>query len=244
MAGGEPGDEAQLLQSSCSTYENKRKEEKTSAITHSRGSRAVPPRECWFSRPQGVQPEHPGRRSRWVRALSHTCRCGAAVSPGLPVTPRHCPVAVPDICITGRSLNRAGSQPIQAPNMEQAFGEPDTLLYGVTASSPASYQLFPHKQNLLYHCRGSCSTSSSTDHLPLLLTVPGSSDVFYPYRTDFASLLLGVAVKHPDFTCSFSWGWWEKVPTAVSGPSTSNPSLFHGWFSWERLQQPPWQLHC
>lgn len=123
------------------------------------------------------------------------------MSPGLPVTPRHCPVAVPDICITGRSLNRAGSQPIQALNMEQAFGEPDTLLYGVTASSPASYQLFPHKQNLLYHCRGSCSTSSSTDHLPLLLTVPGSSDMLYPYRTDFASLLLGVAVKHPDFIC-------------------------------------------
>lgn len=52
-AGGEPGDEAQLLQSSCSTYENRGKEEQSSAITQSGGVLAH----------TGAQPEHPDRSS-------------------------------------------------------------------------------------------------------------------------------------------------------------------------------------
>lgn len=61
LEGSQGSHEAQLLHSSCSTFENKQKEEKTSAIAHCRGSWAVLLWECWLTRPQGVQQEHPHR---------------------------------------------------------------------------------------------------------------------------------------------------------------------------------------
>lgn len=229
-AAGEPGDEAQLLQSSCSTYENKRKEEKTSAITHCRGSRrgnvgSQDRRELSRSIPAGTALSH-----TWRRGLCHRGSCH----------PQPPPLPVPTTCITGRCHNHAGSQPIQALDRERAFGEPDTPLNRVTASSQ-----LPHpKQNQLHHCCASCSTSSSP--MPPS-TAPHCSRLllhFFSTQNRLCFTFLGVAVKYTDFICSFSWGWWEKVPTDVPGPSISNPSLFHGWFSWERLQQPHWQLHC
>lgn len=143
------------------------------------------------------------------------------MTPGLPATPRHHPVVALAICIAGRSLNRAGSQPIQALRAQRAFGQPDTFL-----SIPSRFS------QLVLSFPPTCFTSSSTMLPP---TAPHWSRLFLHILSIQNRLCFTFAGSCSKIhrLCSFSWGWWEKVPTAVPGPSTSNPSLFHGWFSWE-----------
>lgn len=57
VAGGEPGDEAQLLQRLMKT--NKRKRKPLPLLTA-----GAAPRECWFT---GAQPEHPRQRQPGLR---------------------------------------------------------------------------------------------------------------------------------------------------------------------------------